>query len=285
MKQFFYLFKSKKKLLLFSIYFIVVITGIFISYKGAFSSIPKKEMILMKSKDPEMGLDFFYYLQDSGLTLILYVLTTLIVPNIISADFLLYDHNKFNHFMITRMSSSLYHKKERHFNFLATFILILMTHLLTILIIHLFFFKISFSINPIYKNATRQTNLLSSSLLLNLIIYMILSSFGYALFSDFLFSLQYFIKNVYFYRTLGLLVSLILYIGASVLSHTFYNTSGSLTATLAYFLNIINILTPSIIKSPVLNNNPHLFYIGTALLYYLLSSILFGMRDYHDSTT
>lgn len=232
-----------------------------------------------------MGLDFFYYLQDSGLTLILYVLTTLIVPNIISADLLLYEHNKFNHFMITRMSSSLYHKKERKFNFLATFILILITHLLTILIIHLFFFKISFSINPIYMDATRQTNLLSSSLFLNLIIYIILSSIGYALFSHFLFSLQYFIKNVYLYRTLGLLVSLILYIGASVLSHTFYNTSGSLLATLAYFLNIINILTPSIIKSPVLNNNPYLFYIGTALLYYLLSSILFGMRDYHDSTT
>lgn len=232
-----------------------------------------------------MGLDFFYYLQDSGLTLILYVLTTLIIPNIISADFLLYEHNKFNHFLITLMSSSLYHKKERQFNFLVTFILIFMTHLLTILIIHLFFFKISFSINPIYMDATRQTNLLSSSLFLNLIIYIILSSIGYALFSHFLFSLQYFIKNVYLYRTLGLLVSLILYIGASVLSHTFYNTSGSLLATLAYFLNIINILTPSIIKSPVLNNNPHFFYIGTALLYYLLSSILFGMRDYHDSTT
>ena len=285
MKQFFYLFKSKKKLLLFSLYFIAIIIGIFISYKGAYGSIPNNEMILMKSKDPEMGLDFFYYLQDSGLTLILYVLTTLIVPNIISADFLLYDHNKFNQFMITRMSSTTYHKKERQFNFFATFILILITHLLTILIIYLFFFKISFSINPIYMNATRQTNLLSGYLLLNLIIYTILSSIGYALFSHFLFSLQYFIKNVYLYRTLGLLVSLILYIGASVLSHTFYNTSGSLTATLAYFLNIINILTPSIIKSPVLNNNPYLFYIGTALLYYLLSSILFGMRDYHDSTT
>lgn len=285
MQHFFYLFKSKKKILLFSFYFIAIIIGIFISYKGAYGSIPNNEMILMKSKDPEMGLDFFYYLQDSGLTLILYVLTTLIVPNIISADFLLYNHNKFNHFLITRMSSSIYHKKERQFNFVSTFILILITHLLTILIIHLFFFKISFSINPIYMNATRQTNLLSSSLLLNLIIYMLLSAIGYALFSHFLFSLQYFIKNVYLYRTLGLLVSLILYIGASVLSHTFYNTSGSLAATLAYFLNIINIFTPSIIKSPVLNNNPHLFYIGTALLYYLLSSILFGMRDYHDSTT
>ena len=163
MKQFFYLFKSKKKLLLFSIYFIVVIVGIFISYKGAYASIPNNEMILMKSKDPEMGLDFFYYLQDSALTLILYVLTTLIVPNIISADFLLYEHNKFNHFLITRMSSSLYHKKERQFNFLATFILILMTHLLTILIINLFFFKITFSINPIYMNATRQSFLISCS--------------------------------------------------------------------------------------------------------------------------
>ena len=285
MKQFFYLLKSKKKLLLFSLYFIAIIIGIFISYKGAYGSIPEKVMILMKSKDPEMGLDFFYYLQDSGLTLILYVLTTLVVPNIISADFLLYNHNKFNQFMITRMSSTAYHKKERQFNFFATFILILITHLLTIFIIHLFFFKISFSINPIYMNATRQTNLLLGSLLLNLIIYIILSSIGYALFSHFLFSLQYFIKNVYLYRTLGLLVSLILYIGASVLSHTFYNTSGSLTATLAYFFNIINILTPSIIKSPVLNNNPYLFYIGTALLYYLLSSILFGMRDYHDFTT
>ncbi|WP_295096823.1 hypothetical protein [uncultured Catenibacterium sp.] len=285
MQHFFYLFKSKKKILLFSFYFIAIIIGVFISYKGAYGSISNNEMILMKSKDPEMGLDFFYYLQDSGLTLILYVLTTLIIPNIISADFLLYNHNKFNHFLITRMSSSIYHKKERQFNFVSTFILILITHLLTILIIHLFFFKISFSINPIYMNATRQTNLLSSSLLLNLIIYMVLSSIGYALFSHFLFSLQYFIKNVYLYRTLGLLVSLILYIGASVLSHIFYNTSGSLIATLAYFLNIINILTPSIIKSPVLNNNPHLFYIGTALLYYLLSSILFGMRDYHDSTT
>ena len=285
MQHFFYLFKSKKKILLFSLYFIAIIIGIFISYKGAYGSIPNNEMILMKSKDPEMGLDFFYYLQDSGLTLILYVLTTLIIPNIISADFLLYNHNKFNHFLITRMSSSIYHKKERQFNFVSTFILILITHLLTILIIHLFFFKISFSINPIYMNATRQTNLLSSSLLLNFIIYMVLSSIGYALFSHFLFSLQYFIKNVYLYRTLGLLVSLTLYIGASVLSHTFYDTPGSLIATLAYLLNIINILTPSIIKSPILNNNPHLFYIGTALLYYLLSSILFGMRDYHGSTT
>ena len=130
MKQFFYLFKSKKKLLLFTLYFIAIIIGIFISYKGAYGSIPEKEMILMKSKDPEMGLDFFYYLQDSGLTLILYVLTTLVVPNIISADFLLYDHNKFNQFMITRMSSTTYHKKERQFNFFTTFILVLITHLL-----------------------------------------------------------------------------------------------------------------------------------------------------------
>ena len=120
MQHFFYLFKSKKKILLFSLYFIAIIIGIFISYKGAYGSIPNNEMILMKSKDPEMGLDFFYYLQDSGLTLILYVLTTLIIPNIISADFLLYNHNKFNHFLITRMSSQSYYLYGSFINWLCT---------------------------------------------------------------------------------------------------------------------------------------------------------------------
>ena len=79
MKQFFYLFKSKKKLLLFSIYFIVVVAGIFISYKGAYGSIPEKEMILMKSKDPEMGLDFFYYLYYMSLQHSLYPISLVLI--------------------------------------------------------------------------------------------------------------------------------------------------------------------------------------------------------------
>jgi len=279
LQKFFFLFKSKKKLILMFLYFIALIISVLFIYKGEYGSIPENELIYMKSNDPEMGLDFFYFLQGSGLTLTMFILTSIIIPNIISSDFLSYNNNKFDNLLITRITTDKYNKTEKNFNFIATFIVILLTHLITLIVIHLFCFKISFSINEIYLDATRQTNLFSNSLMLSLIIYIILSSLGYALFSNFIFSLQAYIKNIYLYRTLGICTSLILYIGASVLSRYLYDFTGSmLFATIAYFINVSNILSPGIIKSPILSNNSILFYIGTSFLYCLITLILFKVK-------
>lgn len=280
LQKFLFIFKSKKKLTLMFLYFIAIIMSIFIVYKGAYGSISENELIYMKSNDPEMGLDFFYYLQDSGLTLIMFILTSIIIPNIISSDFLLYNNNKFDNLLITRITTNNYNKIEKVFNFIISFMVIMVTHLITLIIIHLFFFKISFSINEIYMNATRQTNLFSNSLMISLITYIILSSLGYAIFSNFIFSLQAYIKNIYLYRTLGICTSLVLYIGASVLSKHLYDSTGSmLFSTIAYFVNASNIISPGIIKSPVLNNNYIMFYIGTVFFYCLITLILFEIKE------
>lgn len=234
----------------------------------------------MKSNDPEMGLDFFYFLQDSGLTLVMFILTSIIIPNIVSSDFLLYSSNKFDNLLITRITTDQYNKVAKNLNFIITFIIILFTHLITLIVIHLFCFKILFSINEIYLDATRQTNLFSNSLMLSLIIYIILSSLGYALFSNVIFSFQAYVKNIYLYRTLGICTSLILYIGSSVLSRYLYDFTGSiLLATIAYFINVANIISPGIIKSPILSNNYLLFYIGTSFLYCLIALILFELKE------
>lgn len=280
LQKFFFLFKSKKKLISFLVYSIAIIVSVFIMYKSAYGSIPENELLYMKSNDPEMGLDFFYFLQDSGLTLILFVLTSIIIPNIISSDFLLYSNNKFDNLLITRIATDKYNKTAKKLNFIITFLIILFTHLIILIIIHLFYFKISFSINEIYLNATRHTNLFSNSLMLSLIIYIILSSLGYALFSNLIFSFQAYVKNIYLYRTLGLCISLILYIGSSVLSKCIYDFTGSmLFSTIAYFINVVNIISPGIIQSPILNNNYVLFYIGTAFLYCLIAFILFEVKE------
>ena len=78
LQKFFPLFKSKKKIILLSIYFIVIITSILIVYNSEYGSISQNELLYMKSNDPEMGLDFFYLLQDSGLTLIMFLLICII---------------------------------------------------------------------------------------------------------------------------------------------------------------------------------------------------------------
>ncbi len=280
LQKFFPLFKSKKKIILLSIYFIVIITSILIVYNSEYGSISQNELLYMKSNDPEMGLDFFYLLQDSGLTLIMFLLICIILPNIITSDFLSYNNNRFDNMLITRTTTHKYNKMTKRFNFFTTFFLILLTHLVTIIIIHMFCFKISFSMNDIYLNATRQTTLFSNSLFISLIIYIILSSIGYSLFSNFIFSLQTFVKNIYLYRSLGICISLILYIGSSVLTKCLYDLTGNtLLPTFAYFINIANIISPGIIKSPILNNNYILFYIGTFLLYYFITFILFDIKE------
>lgn len=278
--KFFGLLKSKRKIILLVVYFITVIITIFFLYNSAYGSIPKSELIYMKATDPEMGLDFFYSLQDSGLTLMMFIVTCILIPNIISSDFLVYNNNKFDRLLITRLTTNHYNKITKYENILLTFIVIFITHIITLLMIHVFFFPISFSINEIYAEASRQTNLFSNSLLLSLIIYIILSSVGYALFSQLVYSLQSYIKNIYVYRTLGICVSLILYIGSSVLTKYLYDyTNSMLLSTIAYFVNISNVLTPGIIRSPILDHHYILFYIGTTCLYCLITLILFEIKD------
>ncbi|MCD7893341.1 MAG: hypothetical protein LUG60_06525 [Erysipelotrichaceae bacterium] len=279
---FFALFKSKRKIALFIVYFIAIIVGVFIVYHSEYGSFNGDELNQMKAFDKEMGLDFFYLLQDSGLTLIMFFLTCIILSNIISSDFLSYNHNKFDHFLIVRMSTKQYNKISKIFNFSVTFIVILLTHLITLMIIHLFCFPISFSMSEAYFGATRQTTLFSNSMLISLIIYILLSSIGYGIFSNFIYALQSFVKNIYLYRTLGILLALILYIGSSVVCRYVIDYIGStLLATIAYFINIINIITPGIIQSASLDNHYILFYIGSLLLYSLLTSLFFDIKEKH----
>lgn len=274
------LFKSNNKVFLLSFYFLSVMIGILFVYNIEFGSIPQNELLYLKTNDPEMGLDFFYLLQDSGLVLVLYLLTTLLIPNLFSSDLLIYSNNKFDYMIITRTKTKIYNTYVKKVNFISTVILIILTHLFTLMVIQLFCFDIKFSINEIYMNATRQTTLFSNSLLLSLITYILLSSIGYGVFSNFLHSLQFAIKNIYLYKSLGISSALMIYIGSAIISKLLLDFTGNtFLATITHFINITNILTPGIIKSPILNNNYIIFYIGTLIMYYLISLNFYEIKE------
>ncbi|MEG1253048.1 MAG: hypothetical protein RSC59_06835 [Erysipelotrichaceae bacterium] len=278
--QLFTLMKTKRKSLLLLLYFIIIIASVLLSYKLEYGSIPLTELNYMKECDPEMGLDFFYLLQDSGLVLFIFLSATTFLPNLITADFLIYRINKFDNFILTRTSNIKYNKSCIKVNFISTFILILLTQIIILITIQLFCFDLSFEINQAYLDATRQTDIFSNSLIISLIIYIVLSCIGYGVFSNLIFSLQAFVNNIYLYRTLGLCITLILYIGSAVITKLIVDVGGGFfIATLTYFFNITNLITPGIIKSSILNNTPILFYIGTMTLYYMLSKIFFDIKE------
>ena len=94
LKQFCCLLKEKRKLLILFLYYALIVACIFFYYHKEYGAIDVKELEVIKT-DPVLGLNFFYTLQQPGMTLIKFLLTCLLVPNIISADFLVLKHNQF----------------------------------------------------------------------------------------------------------------------------------------------------------------------------------------------
>lgn len=269
---FIHLLKRKRKIILLIIYTCFVFISVLMHYYSEFGKIPSDEMILMK-KDTWMGLSLFYEMQDAGFVLYLYLLMALLIPNILSIDFLKYKRNHFDYMLKTRVSLKKYIRKTRLSNFITTFSIIFMTHLIVLLFIHLFLFKIGFKTGD---PDIRRVNVFYSSELISLIIYIIFSSTGYAVFSDFLYSLQLFITNTYLYRLTGIICSIGLYLGSAVITRllSFINVP-DLLLHITNSLSIGNLITPGMYKSVALNTSPYLAFMGSVILYTLISNIIY----------
>lgn len=278
--QTFKIMATKKKIVLFVLYLFLILVGVLFAYKQEYGSIPFEELNYMKNMDPEMGLDFFYLLQDSGLILIIFLSFITLLPNIISTDFVQFKNSKFSYMIVTRITNTKYQKWKIKGNLMMSFLVIALSQVFILIIIQLFCFDLTFEINPIYLSATRHTTIFSNSLMLSLVLYIGLSSIGYSVLSNLIYSLRGFRNNIYLYRTLGLFITLVLYIGSSILTRAIFELSGNmLITTMISFFNISNILSPGIIISPILNHTPILFYIGTIVLYSLLSVFLQNLKE------
>ncbi|MFR1688159.1 MAG: hypothetical protein ACLSVX_13370 [Massilimicrobiota timonensis] len=240
---------------------------------------PVEELKYLKSTMPELGLEFFYTIHDPGIILPLFIITVAMIPNIISIDFLKYKQNKFKYLLVNRISYKKLKKFFRYVNFIYSFIFAFISQIVVLIVIHLFCFEISFDTSTFY-NLSEQVTKFSNSVLLNLIVYIFLSSFGYAIFSHFIYSLQTVVKNTYLYKSLGIFISLILIIGPGVLTNVTHGICGNLIATLSYFLCVTNLLNPGTIITPILDESMYIFfYIGAIIIYYLMAFYFFEIGE------
>lgn len=277
LKQFCCLLKAKRKLLILFLYYALIVACIFFYYHKEYGAIDVKELEVIKN-DPVLGLNFFYTLQQPGMTLIKFLLTCLLIPNIISADFLVLKHNHFTDFIKTRISTKSYFQAAKFINFISTFLITLLMHLVTLLVIHLFFFKITF--HQVNIPVESILNMFSSNILMNLMIYILLSSLGFAVFSHFVYALQAFIKNTYLYRTMGLMSALILYTGSFLLVKLAFDLHlGIVVRIILYMTCIPNILVPGMEESVYIGQYRLVHYLGTLVLYLIVSNILFTLRE------
>lgn len=194
---------NRKKRIIFLIcsYLYISITTILYAKTefGSLSSVPKEAS----------GLDFFYSTQGSFSSALLFFFFISVMPFIYSHNIISAKNSNFNNFMITRLGS----KKTYQLKAIISNVVYSGGVFLSYRILQLVISVVI--INPIdFKEETRNMMyrlpyIFSMNSILNLLFYLILSTIGVIIFSNFILSIGLFLKNSVLYYATGLILSLI----------------------------------------------------------------------------
>jgi hypothetical protein len=156
----------------------------------------------------DAALEFFYYIQLTGLNPFIFMILMLLLPNIVSYNFLDMQQNHTTYLIETRIGKKKYYIDTTIKNFIISSIAIMILEILMLINIQLFFGKIAFNTMTYPEGYHILTQTICSNEILNLIYFLILTSIGYGLLSVIIFSLQVFIPHIYLYRCSGVILGI-----------------------------------------------------------------------------
>lgn len=159
---------------------------------------------------PNAGLEFFYYIHSIGLNPYHFICMMLLLPNIVSCDFLTEHITHANYPIETRISKKEYFYHMYFINILLTFVIVLILELFILIIIHFFYLPIQCNTMTYPDLYYATTQLLFDNELYNLIAFLLITPLGYSAVSALLFSFQRFINNPFVYRCSGVLIGILL---------------------------------------------------------------------------
>jgi len=279
MKQFFILIKlalNKEKIfIILGIFGLLVISMHYTYSQSVFSS-------GYMSYYKDAPLEFFYYIQLTGVNPFVLMILMILLPNLVSYHLLDMHQNQTTYFIETRIGKKKYYLETFICNILFTFITIFIIEVGLLLVIHLFYGKVVFLSQNYPEGYYPLTQTICHNELINLILFLNLTSLGYALLSSVLFSLQVFISHKYIYRCLGVVFAIALIV-VPILVMNYFPIKD---------LSVLFQITPLIaVGVEQVRDNPFglsniLHYFATFSIYTIISfvlyKILYDWRKYND---
>lgn len=222
----------------------------------------------------EAGLRFFYSIFDSSIELKITVIFLLIPSNLFVFNLLQEKNNHFSYMLKTRLGT----KKYLIGNYIQIFIkmtlIYMFMHFLILLFIHLFLIPIEFVDNLDEIIMQRNLYIFSNKSFISLIIYMFLSSLGYASFGCLILSIKNLFKQNYSYRIASLLVGIIMIALPAIIGFKLYSIVPN--ENILNFFNTLflpSLVTPGLqaISGFELSIHPIFIYLCSFFIYNLSS--------------
>lgn len=159
--------------------------------------------------DYQMGLLFFYRYVSPVDNVLFFCFCYFIAAHFMGVSHLQNKKNHFSYLIMNRIGFKKTIVNQIFKNILYAFFFYILIQIVSLISITLFCSQISF-INPFEDNYIYEVNSLSSNLILNLVFFILLSSIGFSIFSNFLYSLSFYIKNIFAYRASGIIFGIVL---------------------------------------------------------------------------
>ncbi|MEG0453336.1 MAG: hypothetical protein RR428_01045 [Coprobacillus sp.] len=259
-------FLSKEKFLIILIVFILINISLYIVYKDSIYSNPGYQQ-----QYPNTGLSLYYYFHNIGANPFLMIIMMLLLPNLISYDFLNLQLSHASYLIETRIPKKTYYTQMFIKNIIMSAGLVFLLECCTILIIHCFYVPIQFNATTYMENYYIVAQLLSSNEIMSMILFVLMTSIGYSIVSSLLFSLQFVITNKYIYRCFGVIFGILLVVIPALIQ-------GYLPFPDAAFLLQINNLIALGIENVRVNPfglSHYMMYFITLIIYFSISTSCF----------
>lgn len=271
--NFFNLVKLKNIKIILPVLFIGVVLVTIFSYYIEYSNVSTEQFEIMKKEMPELGLNLYYTIQDAGLTLVYFVLMITFSPNIFASHCLEIRNSKYLQMIMTRIGYVNAIKGEICATFLISMFINIIANILILFVIHLFLLPIHFGTVEVVEGVYDLSILFSNNQLISIFIYILFSSIGYGVFTCFIYSLQTYVRNIYLFRSLGLILGILLVIFPSFISQII---NVPILSTMLYFFSVWAMLTPGI--GIIIPFSPFIVFIGSIAMYSIVILVLLEIR-------
>lgn len=226
-----------------------------------------------------IGLAVFYRFQDfiPGFLILGLLSTSLVVES-----FYQNRQSRFQNHIITRIGYKERIKYEVKNVVIISFIIRLLFNIFLLLIIHFFFSNIEFKeYSDVSYYASGVAELFANSKI-SLLLYILYSSIGFSIFSLFIYSVSYFIKNQYVFKISGI----ILFIGLTVLSAIIGNLLYVYFSDIKFSNLLLQALATSSLMVPAMMGftsitslfETHIYFWYTCFCFIIYSGILLYIR-------
>lgn len=228
--------------------------------------------LLAKNGCKDAGLCLFYNSLNPNMNFEIPIIILSIPSAFLLEQYHINHFNKFDYYIKERIGFKKYIYQSYVRNFINSFLLILSIYISMIFVIHFFLTPIFFSYHDVIKFKNYTIDIYNENIYINMLIYLILSGLGFALFSTLILSLKNMLKQKYLFKISSIVIGVILAVLPVIVGDRLFVVSENYNILILFSaMSLLNLIFPGV------SGFGKYGYVFSPILVYLISFIIYSL--------